>query len=145
MTQSASPPPSDEPAEAVAAADSEERDETRALELRLLLEAIFARYHHDFRGYATTSLLRRLERACDVLGCKTLSALQDRVLHDPESLPQLLRYLTVPVSEMFRDPTIDFTTAVYALVAMLFAGSLAGYFPARRAAAIRPIEALRDE
>lgn len=51
----------------------------------------------------------------------------------------------VPGSEMFRDPNIDFATAVYALVAMLFAGTLAGYFPARRAAAIRPIEALRDE
>jgi putative ABC transport system permease protein len=46
---------------------------------------------------------------------------------------------------MFRNPTIDFATALYALFAMLFAGTLAGYFPARRAAAIRPIEALRDE
>ena len=85
-------------------AERDERDETRELELRLLLEAIFAKYHHDFRGYAAASLLRRLDRACDAFGCKTLSALQDRVLHDPESLPRLLRYLTVPVSEMFRDP-----------------------------------------
>ncbi len=82
----------------------EPRNETRALELRLLLEAIFAKYHHDFRGYAPVSLLRRLDRACDAFGCKTLSALQDRVLHDQEALPRLLRYLTVPVSEMFRDP-----------------------------------------
>jgi chemotaxis protein methyltransferase CheR len=106
MTQPAPPPASDESpeAEVAAAAESQERDELRALELRLLLEAIFARYHHDFRGYAATSLLRRLDRACDALGCRTLSALQDRVLHDPESLPRLLRYLTVPVSEMFRDP-----------------------------------------
>jgi putative ABC transport system permease protein len=51
----------------------------------------------------------------------------------------------VPGSEMFRNPTIDLATALYALVAMLIAGALAGYFPARRAAAIRPIEALRDE
>ena len=98
MTEPA-PPPSSR-----ARSSREERDETRELELRLLLEAIFARYHHDFRGYAAASLLRRLDRACDAFGCKTLSALQDRVLHDPESLPRLLRYLTVPVSEMFRDP-----------------------------------------
>ena len=79
-------------------------EETRDLELRLLLEAIYARYHHDFRGYATASLMRRLTRACDALGCPTLSALQERVLHHAETLPRLLGYLTVPVSEMFRDP-----------------------------------------
>lgn len=100
------PPPVEEcPRERGGSEDADESDETRELELRLLLEAIFAKYHHDFRGYATVSLLRRLDRACDAFGCKTLSALQDRVLHEPESLPRLLRYLTVPVSEMFRDPT----------------------------------------
>jgi putative ABC transport system permease protein len=51
----------------------------------------------------------------------------------------------VPGSEFFRNPTIDISTALYALAAMLVSGALAGYFPARRAAAIRPIEALRDE
>lgn len=51
----------------------------------------------------------------------------------------------VPGSEFFRNPTIDFRTAIWALIAMLMAGTIAGYFPARRAAAIRPIEALRDE
>jgi putative ABC transport system permease protein len=51
----------------------------------------------------------------------------------------------VPGGDFFRDPTIDLGTAVQALVAMLIAGALAGWVPARRAAAIRPIEALRDE
>jgi putative ABC transport system permease protein len=51
----------------------------------------------------------------------------------------------IPGSAMFRNPTIDLGVALWALFAMLVAGSLAGYFPARRAAAIRPIEALRDE
>ncbi|MEO8067912.1 MAG: ABC transporter permease [Flavobacteriales bacterium] len=51
----------------------------------------------------------------------------------------------IPGSQMFRNPTIDLGVALWALLAMLVAGSLAGYFPARRAAAIRPIEALRDE
>ena len=30
--------------------------------------------------------------------------MQDRLLHDPAMLPKLLGYLTVQVSEMFRDP-----------------------------------------
>ena len=38
-------------------------------------------------------------------GCQTLSQLQDRVLHDPATFPALLDFLTVQVSEMFRDPT----------------------------------------
>ena len=51
----------------------------------------------------------------------------------------------IPGSEFFRNPTIDLGVAVKALVALLIAGTLAGFFPARRAAAIRPIEALKDE
>jgi chemotaxis protein methyltransferase CheR len=36
--------------------------------------------------------------------CRTLSQLQDRVVHDPAVFPALLDFLTVQVSEMFRDP-----------------------------------------
>jgi len=74
------------------------------LEVRLLLEAIFDRFHYDFRSYAMASLRRRLAQACDQLGVATVSGLQERVLHDPESFAALLQYLTVQVSDMFRDP-----------------------------------------
>jgi chemotaxis protein methyltransferase CheR len=74
------------------------------LEVRLLLEAIFDRYHYDFRSYAMASLKRRLAQACDMLRVATLSGLQEKVLHEPESFSQLLQYLTVQVSDMFRDP-----------------------------------------
>jgi chemotaxis protein methyltransferase CheR len=74
------------------------------IELRLLLEAIYLRYHHDFRQYATASLRRRLRSALERLGLATLSALQERVLRDPGVFQQLLPFLTVQVSEMFRDP-----------------------------------------
>src|SRR6188474_2496986 len=74
------------------------------LEVRLLLEAIFDHYHFDFRSYAMASLKRRLSQACDALHVHTLSGLQERVLHDPESFAKLLQYLTVQVSDMFRDP-----------------------------------------
>ncbi|HEX4608473.1 MAG TPA: CheR family methyltransferase, partial [Urbifossiella sp.] len=40
----------------------------------------------------------------DRYGYATLSQLQDRVLHDPAALAELLAYLTVQVSELFRDP-----------------------------------------
>lgn len=75
------------------------------LEARLLLEAIHRRFGHDFRGYSQASMLRRLEIARDRFGCRSLSALQDRVLHDPEVFPELVGVLTIQVSEMFRDPS----------------------------------------
>jgi chemotaxis protein methyltransferase CheR len=75
------------------------------IELRLLLDAIYLKYHYDFRGYAAASLKRRLTNAPGRFGCQTLSQLQDKVLHEPAALPALLSLLTVPVSEMFRDPS----------------------------------------
>lgn len=79
--------------------------QTESIELRLLVEAIFQRYHYDFRGYSEASLKRRLSQARERFGCESFSTLQDRVLHDPAMLPQLIGYLTVQVSEMFRDPS----------------------------------------
>jgi chemotaxis protein methyltransferase CheR len=78
---------------------------TADIEQRLLIDAIFHRYHYDFRGYAQASLKRRLGSALLHFDCKTLSQLQDRVLHDPTVFPALLEYLTVQVSDMFRDPS----------------------------------------
>jgi chemotaxis protein methyltransferase CheR len=78
--------------------------ETDEIELKLLLDAILQRYHYDFRGYALASLRRRLTQAKEHFSCGSYSALQERVLHDAAVLPKLLSYLTVQVSELFRDP-----------------------------------------
>jgi chemotaxis protein methyltransferase CheR len=75
------------------------------IELRLLIEAVYLRYSYDFRDYAGASQRRRVVHAMTQLGCATVSELQARVLHDPAAFMQLLQYLTIPVSEMFRDPT----------------------------------------
>lgn len=74
------------------------------LEMRLLIDAIYLKYHFDFRSYSTASMRRRLAAAMSRFGCATLSQLQDRVLHDAAFFAMLLDYLTVQVSEMFRDP-----------------------------------------
>jgi chemotaxis protein methyltransferase CheR len=77
---------------------------TADIEQRLLIDAIYHRYHYDFRGYAQASLKRRLGSALQHFRCQTLSQLQDKVLHEPTVFPALLEYLTVQVSDMFRDP-----------------------------------------
>jgi chemotaxis protein methyltransferase CheR len=75
------------------------------IEMKLLVDAIYLKYHYDFRGYASASLKRRLTAAMIRFGCQTVSQLQDRVLHDPAVFPAMLDFLTVQVSEMFRDPS----------------------------------------
>ena len=46
---------------------------------------------------------------------------------------------------MFVDPTVGFDVCIEATVVMILAGTLAGLVPARKAAHIRPIEALRAD
>ena len=74
------------------------------IEIRLLMEAIYLKYSYDFRDYTGASQKRRVAYALTQLGLPNISALQDRVLHDPAVFAQLLQFLTIPVSEMFRDP-----------------------------------------
>ena len=45
----------------------------------------------------------------------------------------------------FRDPSIDLFTAVTATILLVLSGAIAGYFPARKAAKVNPIVALKDE
>jgi chemotaxis protein methyltransferase CheR len=86
-----------------------ERVDEPDIELHLLLEAIYLKFHYDFRCYSRTSLRRRLASALSSFGCPTLSALQDRLLHDDRAFPVLLQFLTVPVSDLFRDATFFLT------------------------------------
>jgi chemotaxis protein methyltransferase CheR len=80
-------------------------DDLERIEIQLLLEAIYQHYGFDFRGYALGSLKRRLWRRAYGEKVETLSALQDRVLHDPAVMERLLLDLSINVTAMFRDPT----------------------------------------
>ena len=88
-------------------------------EIRQLLETLYQRYHYDFRQYATASLKRRLLQALTHFQCQTLAQLQERILRDESAFPRLLEYLTVQVSDLFRDP--EFFLAVRQQVVPLLA------------------------
>jgi chemotaxis protein methyltransferase CheR len=75
------------------------------LEIELLLEGVFRHYGFDFRSYAYASLRRRVWKRIEAEGLSTVSALQERVLHDPDVMNQLLLDLSVNVTAMFRDPS----------------------------------------
>jgi chemotaxis protein methyltransferase CheR len=82
-----------------------ERDDVDEIELGLLLEGVYRRYGFDFREYAPASLRRRVWRRVHAEGLSTISALQDRLLHDPACMERLLLDLSINVTAMFRDPT----------------------------------------
>jgi putative ABC transport system permease protein len=48
-------------------------------------------------------------------------------------------------NDFIKSPQVDFNTAITTVFILIFSGALAGYIPARRAANIKPIDALRDE
>jgi chemotaxis protein methyltransferase CheR len=79
--------------------------ELEQLEIELLLEAVFRRYGFDFRQYAQASLKRRLWRRAYAEGAGSISDLQAKLLHDPQSMERLLLDLSINVTSMFRDPT----------------------------------------
>ncbi|NBC83850.1 MAG: FtsX-like permease family protein [Bacteroidetes bacterium] len=51
----------------------------------------------------------------------------------------------MPATEFFRNPGVNLKMAVFATLLIIIAGALAGFFPARKAAHIKPVVALRDE
>ena len=75
------------------------------IEIELLLEGIFRHYGFDFRAYAYASIRRRLWKRIDEEGLASVSALQERVLHEPEMMEKLLLDLSINVTAMFRDPS----------------------------------------
>lgn len=84
-----------------------ERTLTREFEIeqKLMLEAINLKYDYDFRLYSTASMKRTLVHAMNRMGCQTLSDLHKKVLLDSSYFYDLVDSLTIPVSEMFRDPS----------------------------------------
>jgi chemotaxis protein methyltransferase CheR len=78
--------------------------ELEDLEIRLLLEAIFARYGYRFQDYARGSMRRRVRAALARSGLSHLGELQHKLLAEPEFFANMLDDLTVRVSEAFRDP-----------------------------------------
>lgn len=81
-------------------------DRTQGLDADLdsFLDDVYRTYHHDFRSYARASLARRVAHAIAATHLAP-DAYFERALRDPAFFAGLLRYMTVQVSELFRDPS----------------------------------------
>lgn len=53
--------------------------------------------------------------------------------------------VNMPETEFFKNPEADFSLAISATILLIIAGTIAGFFPAVKAAKVKPVEALKDE
>ena len=76
------------------------------IEIRLFLDAMALRHGYDFRHYAKASIKRRVLALAQAMGLSDIAGLIPRAIHDDGFLPVALSHLSVPVTEMFRDPEV---------------------------------------
>lgn len=84
-------------------------DELEQIEIELLLDGVHRLYGYDFRNYALPSLKRRIWHHVHAENVLTISALQEKVLHDRACFERFVYSLSIPVTEMFRDPGLFLT------------------------------------
>ncbi len=80
--------------------------ELEEIEADLLLFALRERYGYDFSGYGRPSLLRRLRQLVEFFTVVSLVDLLPALLRDEQVAQTVINYLSVPVSEFFRDPPV---------------------------------------
>ncbi len=83
--------------------------ELEDIEVSLLLEGLYRVYGYDFREYARPSIKRQIMDLMREEKLATISALQDRILHDATCLDRFLMGLAVHATSMFRDPSFYLT------------------------------------
>jgi chemotaxis protein methyltransferase CheR len=79
------------------------------VEIGLLLEGLYRVHGYDFREYSRSSIKRRILELMRAEKLDTVSAFQDRVLHDSACLDRFLLGLSVHATAMFRDPSFYLT------------------------------------
>lgn len=81
-----------------------QNEEIEKIEIELLLEAVYRYYGYDFRNYAQSFIQRRILHRVQKENLTSISALQEKVLHQPRIMRKLLSDFSINVTEMFRDP-----------------------------------------
>jgi chemotaxis protein methyltransferase CheR len=95
-----------------------DRGELEEIEISLLLEGLYRFYGFDFREYSRASIRRRVLELARAEKVETISAFQNKVLHDTACMERLLLGLSVHATAMYRDPSfyLTFRTKVVPLL-----------------------------
>ena len=83
--------------------------ELEDIEITLLLEGLYRCHGFDFRDYSRASLKRRIKERMRAEKLETISAFQNKVLHDHDCMERLILGLSVHATAMFRDPSFYLT------------------------------------
>lgn len=74
--------------------------------VQLFIDMLRLHHGYDFSQYARASLRRRVAGLCQQFGVARVGDLIPLVLYDASLVPRVLAGLSVPVTEMFRDPEV---------------------------------------
>jgi chemotaxis protein methyltransferase CheR len=81
------------------------RAELEDIEIELLLDGVYRAHGFDFRDYSRASIKRRILELMRNERVETVSAFQNKLLHDPACLDRFVLGLSVHATAMFRDPS----------------------------------------
>lgn len=76
-----------------------------AVEMDLMIEALYRHYGYDFRDYALPLLKRKIRATMQAEKLRTISGLEEQVLHDPACLQRLLLNLSSTDESLYADPS----------------------------------------
>jgi chemotaxis protein methyltransferase CheR len=76
------------------------------VDTRNILSLINEKYNYDFSDYALTSLKRRIEKFIEQNNLKYADLLINKLMESETFIDPFIDQLTVPSSEMFRDPSL---------------------------------------
>lgn len=79
-------------------------EELEKLEIKLLLDGVYAWYGYDYRNYAYSSIRRRVWHRIHAEKLSSVTGLLEKILHDPACFRRLMADFSINVTEMFRDP-----------------------------------------
>ncbi|MET0225266.1 MAG: CheR family methyltransferase [Dokdonella sp.] len=82
------------------------RPDIEDVEVELFVRALQLRHGYDFSRYAPASFKRRVLNLASHSGCRTITELTSRLLREDALVPEVIAGLSVPVSEMFRNPSV---------------------------------------
>lgn len=82
----------------------ERLDELATVELSLLLEAVLRWSGFDFREFAPAILKRRIAERMRAERVRTISGLQERLLHDEGALQQFVFAMSASANRLFHEP-----------------------------------------
>ncbi|MDR7079644.1 chemotaxis protein methyltransferase CheR [Neobacillus niacini] len=83
----------------------QEPNELQEIEIKLLLEGLYQMYGYDFRSYVRGSIGRRILNRMKAERLPTITALLEKVFHEPGVLERLLNDFSIRMTEMYRDPS----------------------------------------